>query len=87
LRESLWFVKCSGEADLSRLGTVLRAGMIVSLSGAGSLHSGNYLVWSVRHTIKPDSYKMKFQLVRDAVGAAGGADGLTSAAGQAAGAL
>ena len=84
LRESLWFVKCQGEADLSRLGIVLRAGMIVSLSGAGTLHSGNYLVWSVRHAIKPDSYTMKFVLVRDAVGAAAsGGSGLSGMVGQA----
>lgn len=85
LRESLWFVKCQGESDLARLGLVLRAGMVVALSDAGNLHSGNYLVWSVRHTIAPDSYKMKFVLVRDAVGAAasGGAGGLAGMVGQA----
>jgi phage protein D len=70
LRESSWFVKCQGEADLARLGVVLRAGAMVQLTGAGSLHSGNYLVWSVRHLITPAAYKMKFVLVRDAVGPA-----------------
>lgn len=89
LRESGWFVRCEAEADISRLGVVLRAGAIVSLVGVGALHSGSYLVWSVRHTLTPDSHKMKVVLVRNAVGAApgGGAGGLAAMAGQLAGAL
>ncbi len=84
LRESGWFVRCEGEADMARLGVVLRAGMIVSVVGIGPLHSGSYLVWSVRHVLTPDSYKMKFVLVRNAVGPApsggsGGAAGLAGA--------
>jgi phage protein D len=80
LRDALWFVRCEGDADLERLGVILRAGMIVAISGLGALYSGNYLVWSVRHIIKPDSHVMKFVLVRNAVGkaAAGGAPSLPS---------
>jgi phage protein D len=87
LRESSWFVKCEGEADLQRLGVVLRAGNTVTLNGVGSLHSGTYLVWSVRHVITPQSYKMKFSLVRNAIGnaATGGAGGLASMGGNATG--
>jgi phage protein D len=89
LRESGWFVRCEGEADVAGLGVVLRAGAIVSVVGIGTLHSGSYLVWSVRHTITADSHKMKFVLVRNAVGPApsGGAGGLAGLAGQVAGAL
>jgi hypothetical protein len=68
LREAGWFVKCEGEAEVSRLQAVLRAGTVVLLNAAGSLHSGKYFVWSVRHTITADSHKMKFVLVRNAVG-------------------
>jgi phage protein D len=84
LRESGWFVRCEGESDIARLGVALRAGAIVSVVGIGALHSGNYLVWSVRHSITPDSHKMKFVLVRNAVGTApaGGAGGLAGLAGQ-----
>jgi phage protein D len=71
LRDALWFVRCEGDADVERLGVVLRAGMIVAVSGLGALYSGNYLVWSVRHVIKPDSHVMKFVLRRNAVGKAG----------------
>jgi phage protein D len=69
LREAGWFVRCEGETDLSRLKAALRVGTVVGINGAGSLNSGNYLVWSVRHTITADSHKMKFVLVRNAVGA------------------
>ncbi len=70
LREAGWFVRCEGEADLNRLGRVLRVGMIVQVNGAGRLHSGRYLVWSVRHTVSAESHRMRFVLVRNAVGPA-----------------
>ena len=47
---------------------VLRAGMVVAIAGIGAVHSGRYLVWSVRHTITADAHTMKFTLVRNAVG-------------------
>ncbi|MDC0744830.1 phage late control D family protein [Polyangium mundeleinium] len=68
LREAGFFVRCKGEADVSQLKAVLRAGMVVQIDGAGSIHSGKYFVWSVRHTIQPRSHKMSFVLVRNAVG-------------------
>jgi hypothetical protein len=68
LREAGWFVRCEGETDLARLPRVPRVGMIVELEGAGKLHSGKYLVWSVRHTISADSHRIAFVLVRNAVG-------------------
>jgi hypothetical protein len=68
LRESGWFVRCEGEVDVARLNAILRVGTVVQINGAGSLNSGKYLVWSVRHTITADAHKMKFVLVRNAVG-------------------
>ena len=70
LREADWFLRCEGEGDVGRLQAVLRAGTVVMINGAGSLHSGKYFVWSVRHTITGDSHKMKFTLVRNAIGPA-----------------
>src|SRR5262249_37288009 len=76
LREAGWFLRCEGEADLARLQGVLRVGTVVQVEGVGSLHSGKYFVWSVRHTITAQSHRMKFVLVRNAMGpppsAAGG---------------
>jgi phage protein D len=83
LREADWFVRCEGEADVERLGVVLRAGMIVSLVGIGALYSGRYLVWSVQHRITQEAHTMKFVLLSNAVGnppaAAGGLSALVGA--------
>jgi phage protein D len=70
LREGGFFVRCTGEVDLAALGSVLRVGSVVEIDGAGSVHSGKYFVWSVRHAITLDAYKMTFVLVRNAVGPA-----------------
>jgi hypothetical protein len=75
LREAGWFVRCEGEADVARLKAILRAGTVVQLGGLGALHSGKYYVWSVRHSITADSHRMKFVLVRNALGAPPGGSG------------
>jgi hypothetical protein len=75
LREAGWFVRCEGEADLGRFKAVLRVATVVEVAGAGALHSGNYFVWSVRHTITAHTHRMRFVLVRNAIGVAtGGAE-------------
>jgi Phage tail baseplate hub (GPD) len=80
LTESGFFSRCTGEADANRLGTVLRVGNVVTIEGAGSLQSGNWLVWEVRHRFALDSYSMRFTLLRNGIGPApSGAGGLASA--------
>jgi hypothetical protein len=71
-----FFVRCTGKCDVARLGAVLRVGTLVSLDAAGSLHSGNYYVWSVRHAITRERHEMRFELVRNAVGPAPAGGGL-----------
>jgi phage protein D len=68
LREAGWFMRCEGAADMARVGRVLRVNTLVQLDGLGSLHSGRYLVWSVRHTITSDAHRMRFVLYRNAMG-------------------
>lgn len=68
LRDAGWFVRSEGETSVDRLGRVLRVGDIVQIDGVGSLNSGSYLVWSVRHTIASDAHRMRFVLYRNAVG-------------------
>lgn len=70
LREAGWFVRCQGSADANRLGGILRVGTVAKIDAAGSLHSGKYLVWSVRHRITAEKHEMAFVLVRNAVGTA-----------------
>jgi hypothetical protein len=70
LREADWFTKCEGTADLAVLKHVLRVGAVVAVAGCGSLLSGSYLVWSVRHSITTQAHSMAFVLVRNAMGPA-----------------
>ncbi len=78
LIESGFFSRCTGEADAGRIGTILRVGDVVTIDGAGSIHSGNWLVWNVRHRFALDSWKMTFALVRNAMGPAGAGGTLAS---------
>jgi len=68
LREAGWFVRCEGTTDADLLGSILRVGQVVAINAAGAIHSGNYLVWSVRHKITAEKHEMKFVLVRNAMG-------------------
>lgn len=78
LTESGFFSRCTGEADANRLGAVLRVGNVVTIEGAGSLQSGNWLVWTVRHCFDLDSYLMRFTLLRNGMGPAPSGGGLAS---------
>jgi phage protein D len=85
LREAAWFARCEGTADLASLGRVLRVGDVVEVAGCGTLLSGKYLVWSVRHQLTAESHAMSFALARNAVGpgqgtAAGGLAGAVAGA-------
>ena len=53
----------------------------MAIEGAGSIQSGNWLVWSVRHSFSLDAWKMAFTLVRNAMGPAAPGGTLTSLAG------
>jgi len=78
LADAGWFVRCEGEADVARLNAILRVGAVVAIQNIGSLYSGKYLVWSVHHTISGDSHRMRFVLVRNALGPDPSASGLGS---------
>jgi hypothetical protein len=49
---------------------MLRAGSVVTIEGAGSLQSGNWLVWDVRTQITVDLVSFEFTLMRNAMGPA-----------------
>ena len=85
LTESGFFSRCTGEVDADRIAAILRVGDVVTIEGAGSLQSGNWLVWNVRHMFSLDSWKMTFTLVRNAIGPAGTGGTLASLAGALAG--
>lgn len=83
LAESGFFSRCTGQADAERIGRILRIGDVVTIDGAGSIQSGDWLVWDVRHKISLDSWKMSFTLVRNAMGPAAPGGALASLAGAA----
>jgi len=66
LNEAEWFIKATCSTSFDRLCKIIHAHTIVELKGAGSRHSGNYLVSSVTHTIDRSSYKMQLELKRNA---------------------
>ena len=69
LVEADWFIRASCRTSLHLLGTLVRAHTIIEVQGAGSRHSGNYLVSGVRHLIDAADHIMEIELVRNAWGA------------------
>ncbi len=62
-------VTASGELDALRYGDLLRARGLVGLRGVGYSYDGAYYVKRVTHTIGRGSYKQRFTLTRDGLGA------------------
>jgi hypothetical protein len=62
-------VTAEGELDALRYGDLLRARGVVGLRGAGYSHDGMYYVKRVTHTISRGSYKQRFTLTREGLGA------------------
>src|SRR5262249_25281362 len=62
------------EIDAERYNTVLSPHRVITISGAGGVLSGDYLISRVTHQIDEDSYKQKLTLRRNprASGAGGG---------------
>lgn len=62
-------VTAEGELDALRYGEVLAARGLVGLRGAGASYDGAYYVKRVTHTIRRGSYKQRFTLAREGLGA------------------
>jgi phage protein D len=69
--EAELFVQASLETTLASTRNVIRSHEVIELNGAGSLHSGHWLVLGVRHTIEATGHRMQVDLVRNAWGAHG----------------
>ncbi|MDJ0802848.1 MAG: hypothetical protein QNI97_08245 [Desulfobacterales bacterium] len=68
--EAQWFVSAHCATSFAKLGDrVVFPGQIVNLRGAGSRHSGKYLVESVKHRIDEVNHHMAIDLIRNAWGA------------------
>ncbi|HEY9024509.1 MAG TPA: hypothetical protein VIP05_09420, partial [Burkholderiaceae bacterium] len=65
LIEEGWFVRANLRVSARRLQRVVRAHTVVALAGAGTRHSGNYLVSHVVHRIDDDDHWMDVALIRN----------------------
>lgn len=72
LAESDWFVRARCETSAETLGAIARPGMLAEVVGAGSRHSGTYLVAAVTHAIDDVAHRMTIELWRNAWGGTGG---------------
>lgn len=66
LIESSWFVRATCQTSFDVLRRLVRAHTVVNVRGAGSRHSGNYFVASVRHVIDSVAHNMEIELIRNA---------------------
>ena len=68
--EAQWFVRAHCVTSFAKLGDrVVRPAQIVNVRGAGSRHSGTYLVESVKHRIDAANHSMEIDLIRNSWGA------------------
>lgn len=68
MMESNFFVQASCQTSVHQLRKVLRTCTLVNVIGAGSQHSGKYLVGAVHHHIDETAHVMNVELMRNAVG-------------------
>jgi hypothetical protein len=62
-------VVAEGELDALRYGDLLKPRGLVGLRGAGFSHDGFWYVKRVTHTIRKESYRQRFTLTREGLGA------------------
>ncbi|WP_419913166.1 phage late control D family protein [Hoeflea sp.] len=68
LVEDGFFITAKCQTTPEAAGGLVRAHTLVEVDGAGTLHSGNYLVGGVTHRIGPDAHLMDLTLYRNAWG-------------------
>ncbi len=66
--EANFFVQASLKTSVQQLHKVLRPATLVTVTGAGSQHSGKYLVGAVHHRIDESAHTMEIELMRNAIG-------------------
>lgn len=65
MQQSKDAITVTGSLSVGSYGSVLRAGRMVGVRGAGLAYDGAYYVETVTHNIKPGEYKQNFTLARD----------------------
>ncbi|MEO1515426.1 MAG: hypothetical protein AAFV95_10445 [Bacteroidota bacterium] len=65
LLDAEWFIRASCQTTFERLCKIVRPFEVIQLDGAGSRHSGRYLVSGVRHIITAVGHQMELELIRN----------------------
>jgi hypothetical protein len=68
MKQSRDAITVSGSLNVASYGSVLRAGRLVGVRGAGIAYDGAYYVENVTHDIKPGEHKQNFTLARNGIG-------------------
>jgi len=64
-KSSTAVAKAEGVLNVEKYGSILRAGGLVGVRGAGTTFDGNWSVAEVHHKLKRNEYKQAFKLERD----------------------
>ncbi|MCB0628738.1 MAG: hypothetical protein R2824_25520 [Saprospiraceae bacterium] len=65
LMEADWFINASCRTTYRQIKKVIHLYDIINVVGAGSRHSGKYMVSGVRHTIDETAHQMEIELIRN----------------------
>ena len=68
LNDASFNVKATAETSVHALDSVLSAHQLVTVTGAGSINSGQYFISSITHTIDASDHKMRLELIRNGTG-------------------
>lgn len=68
LNDASYSARATAETSVHALNGVLSAHQIVTVTGAGSINSGDYFLASVTHAIDPSDHKMRLEMLRNASG-------------------
>lgn len=64
-KSSTAVARAEGELNVEKYGSILRAGGLVGVRGAGMTFDGNWSVEEVHHKLKRNEYRQAFKLARD----------------------
>ena len=69
LNDASFNVKATAETSVHALNDVLAAHQLVTVTGAGSINSGQYFISSITHAIDASDHKMRLEMMRNGTGA------------------
>lgn len=68
VNDASWTISANAKTSVHALGSLIRTRDVVTVKGAGKVDDGDYLVWSVTHSIDAADHHMELEMRRNAVG-------------------